>query len=101
MVNLVCMHGFTGPSILNGGMTSIIGVVVFAALPSVSLRAFCHLSVLTILFGLFQGLVALPAILLLAGDKLNQKAGMVGPAIVFFPVLLLVMDCAWCPYGTK
>ena len=43
------------------------------------------------------GLMALPAILLLAGDKINQKAGMAGPAgMAFIPVLLMVMDCAWC-----
>ena len=58
-----------GPSILNGGVTSIIGVVVFAALPSASLRAFCHLSVLTILFGLFQGAL---------GFAMQQKCGRSG-----------------------
>jgi predicted RND superfamily exporter protein len=50
-------HAFVeiGPSILNGGVTSIIGVVVFAGVPSTSMRAFRYLSILTVVFGLFQG----------------------------------------------
>jgi len=89
-----------GPSIFNGGMTSIIGVIVFAGMPSASMRAFCYLSVLTIIFGLFQGLMVLPSILLMVGDKITQKSGMAGPAgLAFLPVLLFVMDCSWCLKG--
>jgi len=86
-----------GPSIINGGMTSILGVLLCLAGGAESIVLFGVMAIMVVIFGLFQGMVVLPATLMVVGDGIDQKGFMVAvPSIGFFVLIIFMAKCAWC-----
>ena len=89
--------GEIGPSIINGGMTSILGVLLCLAGGAESMVLFGAMTIMVVLFGLFQGLLVLPATLLYVGRIIDQKSYMVAlPSLGFFILIIFSAKCAWC-----
>jgi hypothetical protein len=85
------------PTIVNGGITSWIGVLFFLGGGAKSITMFGIMASGVIFFGLFQGLVALPALLLVVGDLITQKTYMMAISSVAFLIpAVLMCQCAWC-----
>jgi len=87
-----------GPSIVNGGITSIIGVLLCLAGDAKSIVMFGGMAIMVVIFGLFQGLVVLPVLLAVMGHKISQKGYMMANPMgfAFLGVIIWSMDCAWC-----
>merc|ERR1719370_1430814 len=58
-----------GPAVLNGGVTTFLALVLLAGSTSHTFLTFFKVFVLTVVFGLFHGLVLLPVLLSLVGPK--------------------------------
>ena len=87
-----------GPSVFQGGVTSLLGVVLCLAGGCKSIVMFGVLTIMVVIFGLWYGLVVLPLLLMAWGNNLTQKSPMVSwNALGFFAVpVLFAMKCAWC-----
>jgi len=62
-----------GPAVLNGGITTFLALVLLGASTSHIFITFFKVFVLTVLFGLFHGLVFLPVLLSLVGPVENLE----------------------------
>merc|ERR1711915_732265 len=62
-----------GPAVLNGGITTFLALVLLGASTSHIFITFFKVFVLTVLFGLFHGLVFLPVLLSLIGPVENLE----------------------------
>ena len=60
-----------GPAVLNGGVTTFLALVLLAGSTSHTLLTFFKVFVLTVVFGLFHGLVLLPVLLSLVGPEME------------------------------
>jgi len=63
-----------GPAVLNGGITTFLALVLLGASTSHIFVTFFKVFVLTVLFGLFHGLVFLPVLLSLVGPVENLES---------------------------
>ena len=60
-----------GPAVLNGGVTTFLALVLLAGSTSHTFLTFFKVFVLTVVFGLFHGLVLLPVLLSLVGPEME------------------------------
>ena len=61
-----------GPAVLNGGVTTFLALVLLAGSTSHTFLTFFKVFVLTVVFGLFHGLVLLPVLLSLVGPEMES-----------------------------
>ena len=87
-----------GPSVLQGGITSLLGVILCLAGGSKTIQMFGVMSIMVVVFGQLQGLIMLPIMLTGMGRLITMKAPTVGwPTMGFFAVpVIFTMQCAWC-----
>merc|ERR1711963_521003 len=64
-----------GPAVLNGGVTTFLALVLLAGSTSHTFLTFFKVFVLTVVFGLFHGLVLLPVLLSLVGPEMEVEDG--------------------------
>ena len=62
-----------GPSVINGGITTLLGVLLCLAGGAKSIVMFGAMGIIVVLCGLWQGLIVLPVLLTLMGDKVSMK----------------------------
>ena len=63
------------PAVLNGGMTTFLALVVLATSNSHAFLTFFKVFFLTVVFGMFHGVVFLPTLLSWAGgEKINKNS---------------------------
>ena len=60
-----------GPAVLNGGVTTFLALVLLSGSTSHTFLTFFKVFVLTVVFGLFHGLVLLPVLLSLVGPEME------------------------------
>lgn len=65
----VCVQVSLGPAILNGGVTTFLAVIILPFSQSHVFQTFFKIFGLTVLYGLFHGLVFLPALLITVGPE--------------------------------
>ena len=86
-----------GPSVVNGGVTSAIGVLLCLAGQAKMIVMFGVIVLAVVALGLFHGLIVLPATLAIVGDLVSQKSQMVAlTSMAFLVPVLFTMQCAWC-----
>ena len=61
-----------GPAVLNGGVTTFLALVLLSGSTSHTFLTFFKVFVLTVVFGLFHGLVLLPVLLSLVGPEMES-----------------------------
>ena len=64
-----------GPAVLNGGVTTFLALVLLSGSTSHTFLTFFKVFVLTVVFGLFHGLVLLPVLLSLVGPEMEVEEG--------------------------
>ena len=64
-----------GPAVLNGGVTTFLALVLLSGSTSHTFLTFFKVFVLTVVFGLFHGLVLLPVLLSLVGPEMESQQG--------------------------
>ena len=64
-----------GPAVLNGGVTTFLALVLLSGSTSHTFLTFFKVFVLTVVFGLFHGLVLLPVLLSLVGPEQEAEEG--------------------------
>merc|ERR1712025_158235 len=64
-----------GPAVFNGGLTTFLALVLLGASSSHVFQSFFKVFVLTVLFGLFHGLVLFPVILSMFGPETEPDSG--------------------------